>query len=126
MGWQVWRILIKHLRTYGVPVRLLGQYGQRADYASFTEGDILSDDSVEDKLRVLANSDLVVGVPNEWTWAAAGFGTKVIVLHPEDIPYDRWFGFDVKPKCLGRLLYAPQQVKPAVILAGMRTLIAAM
>jgi len=126
LPWQIWRGLIKHLRTYGLPVHLLGMTGERADYANFTEGTVLSSLPVADKLRALAQAKLVVGVPNAWTWAAAGYGKKVIVLHPDGIPHERWFGFEVQPRTLGRLLYDAQQLQPAVILAGMRKLISIM
>jgi hypothetical protein len=126
MPWTVWRAVIRHLRSYGVPVSLLGRRGQRADYSNFTEGAILSNLSVEEKLEALARSQFVMGVPNEWTWAATAWGKKVGVLHPEDIPHDRWFGFATVPWSLGRILYSSSQIQIPPILAQLRHLISLM
>lgn len=126
LPWQVWRPVVRMLRTYGVDVEVLGRRGQRADYGPFTEGAVLSDLTVEAKLRALAAAKLVVGVPNEWTWIAAGLGKKVVVLHPDDIPIERWFGFKVEARILGRLLYSAKQLQVPVIEAGLRKLISVM
>lgn len=126
LPWQAWKKVIRHLRTYGVPVTLMGRPGQRADYASFTEGTILCSASTDEKLCALAQARLVLGVPNEWTWMAAAWNKKIIVLHPDDIPHERWFGFDVAARTLGRLLYQSRELQVPVILAGLRRLISVM
>jgi hypothetical protein len=118
--WQVWRAVIRHARTYGLPVTLLGRPGQRMDYATFTEGSILSELPMIDKMRALADSRLVLGIPNEWTWMATAWKKKVLVFYPDDLPVDRWFGFDVAPYTLGRVLYTRSQLQIPVMLAGAR------
>ena len=126
LSWRVWRPIVRHLRSYGRPVRMLGQSGERMDYATFTEGQILSDLSMMEKLEALASADLVVGVPNAWTWIATAWKKKILVMHPDDVPAERWFGFDVAPRTLGRLLYTSSQLQVPVILAGLRRLIEVM
>lgn len=123
LPWTVKKAIIKHCTTYGVPVYLLGRPGQRADYSPFTEGSILSDRPLQEKLEALASARLVLGVPNEWTWLATAWDKKVIVLHPDDMPHERWFGFDVAPRTLARLLVTWSQLQIPVILAGLRRLI---
>ena len=121
--WQIWRAVVRHARTYGLPVTLLGRPGQRMDYATFTEGSILSELSMIDKMKALADSRLVLGIPNEWTWMAPAWKKKVLVFYPDDLPVDRWFGFDVAPYTLGRVMYTRSQLQIPVLLAGARRII---
>jgi ADP-heptose:LPS heptosyltransferase len=126
LPWQVWRAIVRHLRSYGQTVRFLGRPGERMDYATFTEGQILSNLSLQERMQVLASAGLVVGVPNEWTWISTAWKKKVLVMQPDDVPQERWFGFDVAPQTLGRLLYTRSQLQVPVILAGLRKLISVM
>lgn len=123
LPWQVWQALIRHCRTYGLPVTLLGRRGQRADYATFTEGSILSGLPLLDKMQALASAKLVLGVPNEWTWMATAWKKQIAVMYPDDVPNDRWFGFGLEPRTLGRILYTRTQIQVPVILAGLRKMI---
>lgn len=126
LPWQVWKAIVRHLRSYGQTVRFLGLQGERMDYATFTEGQILSNLSLQERMQALASASLVVGIPNEWTWMATAWSKKILVMHPDDMPAERWFGFDVAPRTLGRLLYTHSQLQVPVILAGLRKLISAM
>jgi len=126
LPWTVWRAIVKHLRSYGVPVRFMGRPGERMDYCCFSEGSNLSNLSMLEQLNILASAKLIVGVPNEFVWCATTWGKKILVLHPDDIPVERWMGFDVAPQSLGRLLYTSSQLQVPVILAGLRKLISAM
>jgi hypothetical protein len=123
LPWQVWRSIVRHLRSYGVPVRFMGRSGERMDYANFTEAQNLSDLPLTEQMRAMASAKLILGVPNEWTWSATAWQKKIVVLHPDNLPHERWFGFDVSPRTLGRLLYTSSQLQIPVILAGLRKLI---
>jgi hypothetical protein len=126
LPWQVWKAIVRHLRSYGQTVRFLGRPGERMDYATFTEGNILSNLTLQERMQALASASLVVGVPNEWTWIASAWSKKILVMHPDDVPVERWFGFDVAPQTLGRLLYTSSQMQIPVVLAGLRKLISVM
>jgi len=126
LPWTVWRAIVRHLRSYGSQVRFIGRPGERMDYATFTEGQNLSNLPVQDQMQALASAKLIVGVPNEFTWLATAWEKKILVMHPDDMPVERWFGFDVAPQTLGRLLYTGSQLQVPVILAGLRKLIEAM
>lgn len=126
LPWQVWKAIIKHLQSYGVKVVLMGRAGQRAEYAMLTEGAVVSSLSMHEKMDLLASAVMVFGVPNEWTWMATAWKRKVAILYPDDLPLERWFGFDTAPDTLGRVLYTRSQLQIPVILAGVRRLIGAM
>jgi len=126
LPWQVWKELIRHARTYGLSVALLGRPGQRTDYATFTEGQILSSLPIEEKMAALASARLVIGVPNEWTWIASAWDKKIAIMQPDDIPNERWFGFPTAPYTLGRVLFTRSQLGVPVLLAGLRRIIEAL
>jgi len=117
-----WRAIVRHLRTYGYPVYLMGDRGQWQDDCAYLEKEILSEQPIVIKLSYLANAKLIVGVPNEWTWAAAGFNTKMVYFYPERMPTRRWFSF--ASANFGRIVYDPDQLQIAVLLSGLRQLIA--
>lgn len=117
----VWRALVRVLRSYNLPVHLLGAKGQWYDDVAFTEGEVLSERSVHEKLAKVAASDLVIGVPNEWLWAAAGFTKSLVVLYPDGVPNKRWFHYSNDK--FGRIVYSPQAIDVPRMLAGLVQLI---
>lgn len=123
MPWQVWKAIIRHLQSYGIRVVLMGRVGQRAEYATLTEGSVVSTLSMKEKMDLLGSAVLVFGVPNEWTWMASSWQRKIGIMYPDDVPLERWFGFDTEPQTLGRVLYTRSQLQIPVILAGVRRLI---
>lgn len=116
-----WRALVRILRTYNIPVSLLGARTQWMDKVAFTESEILSEAPVIYKLACLASADLVIGVPNEWMWAAAGYGKSSIVLYPMDVPARRWYHYQNDK--FGRIVYAPQALDIPRILASLAKLL---
>lgn len=117
----VWRAVVKHLRSYGEPVYLMGDnQNERMDAAAFPECDMFLSCTLEQKLQVLANAKLVVGTPNAWMWIAAGM-TKTLVIYPDSIPQDRWWPWNGERH--GRLLYQSNMLQIPVLLAGLRKLI---
>lgn len=119
---KVWVPLARMLRTYGVPVYLLGSPGQRMDQAAFCENAIMSEECIASKVALLSSARLVVGVPNEWLWLAASWDKAMVCLYPEDVPQRRWFPF--ASQRFGRCLYDPRNLFIPAVLAGVRALIA--
>lgn len=119
---SVWYPIIHHLRTYDQSVQLMAKRGMRMDAASFTEGEILSNESLADKLAALASATLVVGTPNEWTWLATAWERKLVILYPEHVPSHRWFW--QYHDNFGRIVFQAHLLQIPVILAGLRILIA--
>jgi hypothetical protein len=119
---SAWKAVVRFLRTYGLPVYLVSDPGQRADGLNFTEGCTLSDAPIQEKLRILASAKLVVGMPNAWTWMAASWKRTMAIYYPTGIPPLRWFGFYNNPKH-GRVEYLPHQIQIPVLLAGLRNLL---
>lgn len=118
----VWKAVARHLRSTGVKLSLMGDAGQRMDAANFSEGCTLSQLTLIKKMQALASAQLVIGVPNAWTWIATAWGKKIILLHPDNVPSSRWFGFYETPK-LGRLLYQGHLIQIPVVLAGLRKIL---
>ena len=118
---QVWFAVETLLRSYGVPVYLVGDPGQRMDNAAFAEHEILSDLGMQSKIDYIAEAALVVGVPNAWTWMAASFDRKLAYLYPETLPPRRWFHY--QSNNFGRILFHPNKIQLPVALAGLRELI---
>ena len=118
---QVWFAVENLLRTYGVPVLLVGDHGQRLEPSAFTESEILSNLGMVEKLEAVASAQLVVGVPNAWTWAAASFDRKLIYAYPETLPAKRWFHYI--SDSFGRILFHPNQIRLPLLLASIRELI---
>lgn len=117
----VWRELAKNLRSYDLPVRLLGRRGQRQDGSSYTEGEQLSDLSIEEKLQAIASADLIVGTPNEWMWSASAWKKKQLLFYPEHLPQKRWGWWEGDE--FGRIMFQSHQLHVSVILATMNKMI---
>lgn len=117
----VWRSVAKMLRTYGYPVILIGDDGERMDDAMFTEYENLSSNPIEEKLAALASAVLVVGIPNAWTWASTAWAKKLVYLYPDGMPSRRWFSFSHEN--FGRILFDRHQLAIPIVLAGVRKLI---
>lgn len=117
----VWRAIALFLRSFNARVRFMGDIGQRIEGLNFTEGNILSDLPLAEKISILAQAKLVVGMPNAWTWLAATFNRSVLVYYPDTEPMLRWFGFYNTPKH-GRVSYSPSHVQIPVMLMGLRTM----
>lgn len=118
---NLWRALVRVLRTYNVPVSLMGARGQWLDAVAFTEGEILTEQPMAVKIKKIASADLVIGVPNEWLWAASGFTKTLIYLYPDNVPSRRWFQFSDNK--FGRIVYSPLALDVPRILAGLVQLI---
>lgn len=122
----IWRAVVKQMRSYGEPVYLMGDDKQhRLDAASFVEGDLYLDCSLERKLQILSTAKLVIGVPNAWMWAASAWtNVRKLVLYPDNIPPKRWFPVeDTEGEHYGRLLYSAHMIQLPVILAALRKLV---
>lgn len=118
---EIWKHIIKQLRTYGESVMLLGDPGQRMDSASFTEGENLSEWALLAKIQALASAKLVVGVPNAWTWIATAWEKDLVYFYPDSIPPRRWFPFISNH--FGRIGYESRDLKAPTVLAGLRKMI---
>ena len=118
---SVWGPITQHLRSYKHTVYQIGERNQRQSFSGFTEAEVLCNRSVKDKLEALASAKLVVGIPNAWTWIAAGFGVKIVLLYPDHLPPKRWFPFSSDN--FGRIAFQAHQVQTPVMLAGLRQLI---
>lgn len=119
----IWTSVTKFLRTYSLPVYLLGEETERQDTSMYYENEILSKCSVKEKLEYLASAQLVVGVPNAWVWLAASMQTKLILLYPEAWPARRWFWQDNDN--VRRVIYDSRNVQTPVVLAALRSIIKA-
>lgn len=121
---QVWNYIIRLLRSYGLPVYFMGDRDTRMDSGIFTEGEVLSNLPVEQKLAILKDAALVVGTPNAWTHIALGFNTNLIVTYHVAIPDERWFPAVPKEQhTYGRILYSPYSLDIAGFIATMRLVI---
>lgn len=120
-----WKAIARFLRTFDVDVYLLSDPGHRADGLNFTEGTMLTDHPIVDKLHILASAKLVVGMPNAWTWLASSWGRMLAIYYPNGTPTMRWYGFYNSPKH-GRVDYIPHQVQIPLLLAGLRQLLTKM
>ncbi len=116
-----WEAIIRTLHSYGEPVYLLGEPGQRFTSAKFTENYVLSDLPILEKLEFLAKARLIVGVPNAWTWLATAWKKHLVYFYPERIPVRRWFW--AQHDNYGRCVFDPKRVETPVVLAGLRMLI---
>ena len=118
----IWRTIVTYLRTFGRGVVLAGPIDKRLEGCAFSEGEILS--TFEDPrvtLAAVATAALVVGVPGEWMWAAAGLQKQLITLYSDAVPEDRWFPYRASE--FGRLVYEEARQVPAVFLAGLQSII---
>lgn len=88
-----WKAMADLLRLYGYGVCLMGDYGYRLDGCKFSELDIVSNLPVKEKIQVLAESRLIVGVPNAWMWLGTAWDKKMMVLYPDGVPMHRWFPY---------------------------------
>lgn len=88
---KVWVAVSRMLRSYGLPVYLVGHPGERYDLGAFPENAIFSEHSIADKLALLRAAKLVVGVPNAWTWAATSGAAAIVTMYPENVPSRWWF-----------------------------------
>lgn len=120
----IWVSLVSHLRSYRLPVKLIGDRGQWLDPAGFAENDILSELPAKEKLRCLANASLVVGVPNAWTWAATAFRPAMVIFYPQGVPQHRWFGFQAER--YGRIAFDPTTIQAPIMMSGLRAMIASL
>ena len=119
---KVWRAVARHMRLYDLSVLVMGNRGEWLEGAAFLESEILSELSIQMKLEFLHSAELVVGAPNEWTWCAAAWQRKSVILYPQYTPQSRWFPFS-GIDTYGRLVYDPHQLQIPVVLAGLRGLI---
>jgi hypothetical protein len=122
---NAWKAVVRFLRTFGLPVYLIGDPGQRADGLNFTEGCMMSDALVHTKLQMLASAKLVVGMPNAWTWLASSWKRNLALYYPNDVPSMRWYGF-YNSHSHGRIEYVSHQVQIPLLLTGLRQLLADM
>ena len=120
---EVWRAVVHYLRGFGTGVVLLGGKGQWQDACSYTEDEIMSEQPVADKLAKLEKADLVVGVPNEWTWAAAGMMKPLVYFYPHNVPDRRWFAWGHEN--LSRALFRADQLATPVVLYSLKQAIEA-
>jgi ADP-heptose:LPS heptosyltransferase len=113
-----WILAVRMLRTYQLPLYLMGDSGFRMDHAAFSEKEICSELPVEEKLTILHSADVVVGVPNVWLWAATSFEKRMIYFYPETIDQKQWFPW--AHDNYYRIAHAPDNVQPAAVLAAIR------
>jgi hypothetical protein len=118
---SIWGPITQHLRSYKHTVYQIGDRGQRQNFSAFTESEVLSNRPIKERLEAIASAKLVVGVPNAWTWIAAGFGVKTIILYPDHLPPKRWYPFASDE--IGRIAYQAHQVQTPIMLTGLRQLI---
>lgn len=130
---ELWRFISNLLRTYDPGgkarshrVQLVGDTGQRLDTSNFAENDILSNLPEAFKLSYIRNAALVVGVPNAWTWLAAGWKRPMVLLYPEQLPYQRWFPSAWEYDDLRRLHCVSPSPQLVPVLAALRKLINAL
>lgn len=116
----VWRHVARFMRSYGRPVFLLGDRKSRLDIATFSEGDMLGRRHFDVILSTIKGAELMVGVPNEWTWMAASLNKKIALLYPDNQPPRRWFWF--AGMNFGRAVFTPSNVQTPVILTAIRKL----
>lgn len=121
---QAWRTILRHLRSYGLPIRFLGDRGQRLDTCAVTESEIASEYSIQDKLALLASASLVVGVPCAWTWLATAWDKKMVVYYPLNLPLERWFHFDSPTDSYRVITYEDHALKIPMLLLGLRMAVA--
>ena len=120
-----WRAIVRFLRSTGLPVYLMGDVGRRMDGCNFTEGEVLCNLPLRERMQALASANLVIGVPNAWTWMASSWDKKIVVFYPDGLPAERWFGF-YESRNLGRVIFNRHHVQIPLLLAGLRRILAVM
>jgi hypothetical protein len=120
---DAWRHVAKLLRTFDRNVSLLGDFGQRMDDSLFSESDIASDASNTEKIALLRNASLVIGVPNAWTWIAAGMRKPAVLVYAADVPQFRWYPESFEHNRLRRIHTSNKQLSVPLLLAGLRKVI---
>lgn len=122
---SIWNFILRSLRSYGLPVYLMGEQGVRMDSGIFTEGEILSNFSMHQKVVMLKTARLVFGPPNAWTQIALGQGANLIVPYPATVPSERWFPEVTRDyaKTYARLLYNPYELKADSFITALRMVI---
>lgn len=118
---SIWKHLVLHLRTYDRPVYQIGERGERQEECAYSEGDILCDLPVADRLEAVADAELIVGVPNIWTWAATAWNKKQVIMYPDSVPLERWFPYG--SRAYGIMLYEKTKLQVPVILTALRQII---
>lgn len=119
---SVWVPVVEHLRSYGHRVSLMGEKNDRMDFCSFTEAENLSDLPLEAKLRAIAHADLVIGVPNAWTWASTSWEKKVLMFYPNGLPQKKWFPL-IDDSLTSRqrwIIYEPHNLQVPIVLGALR------
>ncbi len=124
LNMNVWKYITKSLRSYGLPVMMIGDEGQRMDSSAFLENDTLSSLPFAEKIQHIASATLVVGVPNAWIWLAAAMGKKTIVFYPDVQPPKRWL-WQTGEHILC-LMHQYNKVQIPVLLTGLRRAIDAL
>ena len=119
----VWRAIIRYLRGFGKPMHLIGNGGQWQDECGYSEDEILSERSVPEKLAMIAGAELIVGLPNEWMWAATAWQKRLVYFYPNDVPPMRWWHW--AGERYGRAVYRADQLQVPVILHQLKGLIEA-
>jgi hypothetical protein len=118
---NMWRSILRMLRSYIPTVYAMGGAEDRLDELPLTEGDYRCVSPLDDKLELLATATFIVGVPNEWTWLSTAWMKRMLLYLPDDQPFFRWFPFPQRE--FGRLYYQPQLLQIPTLLAGTRKLI---
>ena len=110
------------MRTYDKPIYMFKSGNERMDQLALATDEILDDSlSVKDRLTTLASIDMVVGVPNEWIWAATAWEKPLVVLYPDELSTRRWLPWTYD-HC-GRIAYELRQLYVSLLLAGIRKLV---
>lgn len=118
----LWSYIARYLKSYGLTVYQMGDYGTRMEGLLFPENYIYSNRPLRDKLALLASAKVIVGVPNAWTMLSTAWDKKMVIYQPEDIPERRW-----APWVHGGVhyfMYGRQQLHPILFLAASKKLIA--
>lgn len=118
----MWLHIAHFLRSYRVPFKVMGDYEERIEAFAIPEQHVLSAIAVKEKVRELAYADLIVGVPNAWTWLATAWNKKMLLPFPDGTPQDRWL-LPYDPDSVARLLYGRDGMHVPLILAGVRKLL---
>jgi ADP-heptose:LPS heptosyltransferase len=118
LPYAVWAATTRLLRSYGIPIYVVGEQGQRIDGLGFREDEMMMELDLDDKIKLVARAKLLVGVPSSWGWIGAGFGKDQIVMVPEELPIRRWFGF---PAAL--LVYKQNEIQVPVLMTMLRQLL---
>lgn len=125
---EIWKHVIRFLRTYNQRVFLLSSAEHECSRWGFYENElVVGEQHIVRMCQVLAGAELIVGVPNVQMWLASAFTNKSIVLHPEDKQIrsgglSRWYPYT---KRHGRAVihHDPESMKTPVLLGGIRKLL---